>query len=205
MDLPNELWYNVFSFLTQRSMSKFSCLWNLHNLSTKEIEFIHCSNDLWFDTAKKGYIKLKKFLIQNGANLNIQNNYSSTSLQIASIYGHKEYAELLIKAGADLNSQDNIGWTALHNASRNDYKEIVELLIKAGADLNIQNKYGWTAMHLASKFGHEEIIKLLIANGADVSIQNNDGHTVLQQILSNYSCKDIVELLINAGANKSSF
>lgn len=45
MNLPTELWYNTFSFLTQKSLSKFSSLWNLHNLSIKEIELIHCSLD----------------------------------------------------------------------------------------------------------------------------------------------------------------
>jgi len=162
MQLSNELWYTVFSFLTQKSQSKFSCLLNLYNLSAKEILLIWISNDLWVDTARNGYIKLMKLLIKAGTDLNIQYNYGRTILYLSTMFGDKEIVELLIKAGnIDLNIRDDFGYTALHNASLHGDKEIVELLIKAGADLNIKNKYNRTALNLASLNGHKEIVKLL--------------------------------------------
>ena len=162
MDLPNEIWHNTFSFLTQHSQSKFSCLWNLHNLDTKEIELLWTSHDLWFDTVEKGYTKLMRFLIKSGTDLNIQYNYGRTILHLSTMFGDKEIVELLIKAGGvDLNIQDDFGYTALHNASLHGDKEIVELLIKAAADLNIQNKYYRTALYLASLYDNKECVKLL--------------------------------------------
>jgi len=97
MNLANELWYNVFSFLTNKSMSKFSCLWNLYNLGTKEIELMYASDNLWVDTAEKGYIKLIRVLIKVGVDLNIQNNTGVTALHLASIRGYKEIVKLLEK------------------------------------------------------------------------------------------------------------
>ena len=162
MQLSNELWYNIFSFLTQKSQSKFSCLLNLHNLSTKEILLIWTSNDLWFDIARNGYTKLMKLLIKSSVDLNIQYNYGRTILHLSTMFGYKEIVELLIKAGnIDLNIQDDFGFTALHIASLHGDKEIVELLIKASADLGIQNKYDRTALNLASLNDHKEIVKLL--------------------------------------------
>jgi len=132
MNLPNELWYNTFSFLTQKSQSKFSCLLNLYNLSTEEIELIWSSSNLWFDTASKGYSKLIKLLIKaGGVNVNIQDKDNLTPLHLASNRGNKDCVELLIKAGANVNIQNCFDNTALHLASNRGNKDCVELLIKA--------------------------------------------------------------------------
>ena len=200
MDIPNELWYTVFSFLTQKSMSKFSCLLNLHNLSTKEIKLTHRSNDLWFNAARKGYTKLIKLLIKYGdVDVNKQDNRGYTALHLASLYGYKDCVELLIKSGGNLNKQCNNDWTALHWASRYGYKDCVELLIKSGADLNKQDIYGYTSLHEASRNGHKECVKLLIkANGININKKDNDGDTALHKA-SKFGHKDCLELLVKAG------
>jgi len=163
MQLPTEIWYNVFSFLSQKSMSKFNSLLNLHNFDIEEIELLHDSNDLWFDIVRKGYIKSMKFLIKaGGININKQDNYNSTALHIASNRSYKDIVELLIKAGGiNINKQNNGGWTALHLASYNSHEKIVELLIKAGADINIQDNNNYTAFDWANMCSHKEIVELL--------------------------------------------
>ena len=163
MNTPTEIWYNVFSFLTYKSQGKFSSLWNLHNFSTKEIELIHCSNNLWFNTAKNGYINLMKLLIKaGGVNINIQENDGWTALHWAIIRDRKDCVELLIKSGINVNIQTEYGWTALHYACNYGHKDCVELLIKAGGiDVNVQDEDGDTALYLASYHGHTEIVTLL--------------------------------------------
>ena len=203
MNIPNDIWYNVFYFLTQRSQSKFSCLLNLYNLSTEEIELMFSSYNLWFDTAKKGYTKLMNFLIKaSGVDVNVQDSYGRTALHCASMYGHKECVELLIKADADINIQGRSGNTALHFASNyNSYKESVELLINAsGVNVNIQNNYGDTALHNASRYCNKDCIELLIKAGTDLNIQDNIGWTSLHNA-SKYSGKECAELLIKAGTD----
>ena len=195
MNLPNELWYTVFSFLTHKSQSKFSCLWNLHNLSTEEIELMYSSINLWFDTARNGYIKLMKLLIKTGStDLNKRDASCRIALHSANVYGHKDCIEFLIKAGADLNKQDIYGYTSLHEASIHGHKDCVELLIKAGAILDIQSNFGYTALHCASIHNHKEIIELLIQSGVNVSIQTNDGCTALVFAIR-CDHKEIIELL----------
>ena len=166
MQLSNELWYNVFYFFNQQSQSKFSSLWNLHNLSTEEIKLIYRSYDLWFDTARKGHTKLMKLLIKTGGtDINIQDNCGCTALHLASIYGCKEYVELLIKAGANVNIKNNYVKTALHSASIHGRKEIVEFLIKTGGvDVNIQDNDGKTALHYANLYDYKDIVTLLEKN-----------------------------------------
>ena len=176
MDLPNEIWYKTFSFLPQRSKGVFSNIWNLHNFSAEEIELLKTSNNLWFDTAKNGYIKLMKFLIKEGTDIHIKNKNDHTALHVSSWYGHKDCAEFLIKSGAVVNAQTNSGFTPLHNASMRGHKDCVEILIKAGVGVNIQDEGGRTALNEARMYGHKEIVELLIkAGGFMMNIPNNYG------------------------------
>ena len=161
MDLPNELWYKVFNNLTQKSQAKFSCLWNLYNLSLKEIQLLWSSDDLWFDCAKNGYIRLIQVLIQNGANVNVQNKYGKTAIHLANQYGHKDCIETLLRAGADVSIQNIYGRTALHWASIKGHKDCLEVLIKNNVDVNVQDKYDTTALHYASLYGHKDCVELL--------------------------------------------
>lgn len=144
MNLPNELWYDVFSFLTQESQRKFSCLWNLYDLSAKEIELIHSSNDLLCDCARKGYSKLMKLVSKQCNDPNIQDDAGNTALHWACSFGKKEIVEILIKAGADPNIQDNFGWTVLHCSKLLGHEEITEFLIKYSTDLSIKDNNGNT-------------------------------------------------------------
>jgi len=205
MDLPNEIWYNVFSFLTQQSKSKFSSLWNLYNLSTKEIELMFTSDDLWFKAIEKGYIKLIKLLIKYGdIDVNIQDVFDERRpLHFASYDGHTEIVKLLIKAGADLNVQNKFGETPLHFANMDGHKDCIELLINAGADVNIQDNDGWTALHFASYSGYKDIVELLINAGVNVNLLSYQEFNTALHFASSYGHKDCVELLIKAGTDVS--
>ena len=138
MDLPNELWYNIFSFLTQESQWKFSSLWNLHNLSTKEIELLLMSDNLWFEATKKGYIKLIKLLIKAGTNVSIQDDAGNTSLHWACSFGNKEIVEILINNNIDMNIHNKIGWLAIHCSALCGKHEITNFLIEAGSGMSIK-------------------------------------------------------------------
>ena len=140
-------------------------------------------------------------LIQNGADLNIQNNYGSSALYCAAGgRGNNKVITTLIEAGADLNIQNKVGKTALHNAAENGSNEVITALIKAGADLNIQSKIGWTALYYAAANGLNKVTTTLIEAGADLNIQNNEGWTALA-IAASSGHIDIVTTLMKAGAD----
>jgi len=96
--------------------------------------FVSASDtELLFRSVRRDdYFKVKR-LIEEGADVNAQNNYGDTALMIASKRGHTEVAKLLIEEGADVNAQDTLGNTALLWASRSGHTDIVKLLIEAGA------------------------------------------------------------------------
>ncbi len=57
-----------------------------------------------------------QFLIQNNADVNIQNNEGATLLIDAAISCRPDLAEILLKNGADTTLRDNYGKTALAHA-----------------------------------------------------------------------------------------
>ena len=112
--------------------------------------------------SRYGYTQVVKFLIDNGADLNIKGKYGWTALMYAAREGHTEVIKLLIDNGADLNHKNNGGVTALIYAAREGHTEVVKFLVDNGADMNIKTKYGDTALALATQYGNIEIVELLV-------------------------------------------
>jgi ankyrin repeat protein len=88
-----------------------------------------------------------KRLVNEGANVNLQNKYGCTPLHVA-CSRQPGLVEFLIERGANVNAQNNYGSTVLHYAC--EYQpSIVELLVKNGANVNIQNTFGYTPFYFA--------------------------------------------------------
>ena len=104
------------------------------------------SVEFW-EAARTGNIEAVKQHIAAGADVNAKVKFGWAPLHIATMFGHKETAELLISSGADLNAKDNNdGWIPLQYAAQKGHKEIAELLISKGADVNAKNKNGHTPL-----------------------------------------------------------
>tara|TARA_B100000941_G_scaffold190537_1_gene137340 strand:- start:2374 stop:2964 length:591 start_codon:yes stop_codon:yes gene_type:complete len=77
--------------------------------------------------------------IEYGSNLNIQDEeFLNTPLNIASIFGKSEIAQLLVDNNADLNLQNIDNFSPLCNAAAWGNTSIVSTLLDAGADLSIK-------------------------------------------------------------------
>ena len=77
---------------------------------------------------RKGDIEGLRKAIEEGADINIQDEYGSTILMIVSYYNRVEIVKLLIEKKAKLDIQDKYGKTALDYAKEKGNQEIVELL-----------------------------------------------------------------------------
>ncbi len=95
--------------------------------------FIITTTGRHFDTASEEHRKMIKLLIDNGADVNIENLNGRTAL-INAVYNKElEMIKLLLKYGADANALSRWGISALSVAKERNYTEIVEVLTKAGA------------------------------------------------------------------------
>lgn len=116
---------------------------------------------MYASTNQMGDLEPVEYLVENGADVDIQNSGGDTPLILASSAGYSEIIEYLLDRGADINHQDVYGDTALINASVNEYLDVIELLVNRGAKVNIRNERGNTALMTASMEGHLEIVEYL--------------------------------------------
>lgn len=127
-------------------------------------------------------LKLMKYLIENGANVNAKSASGKTILHLASQKGYLEIVKYLVdEKSVDLNVQDKFGSTCLHIASKCGHLEIVRYLVdKEGVDLNLQDIKGLTCLHMASERGYLGIVKCLVnKEGMDLNVQDLFGYTCL--------------------------
>lgn len=118
-----------------------------------------------------GNMRAAKVLIENGADVNIQNSKGKTALHYATeLYQNKPaLVEMLIKAGADINVVSEINSIPLHSSILHNDLESVKILVSHGADIELKNNSGFTALHQAAYYGKMDIVKYLLAKGANVN------------------------------------
>lgn len=150
------------------------------------------------EAASDNDIERVRSLIDAKAYVNAIDKYNSTALMKAAEKGHKEIVQLLIEANADLNIVNYLRLTALMLASDHGRKDITQLLLDAKADVNPGDRFGTTA--LMNAMNCKDITKLLLDADAKVNTINGDGDTALT-LAANFGNKDVVRLLLQAGAD----
>ena len=79
-----------------------------------------------------GNLKMVKYLIKAGAQMEEKNSKGKTSLHLAAVYGKSEIVKHLIEKGAMIEAQTNNGRTPLHLAKT---PEVAKYLIDNGAQI----------------------------------------------------------------------
>ncbi|WP_342263350.1 ankyrin repeat domain-containing protein [Spiroplasma endosymbiont of Clivina fossor] len=149
----------------------------------------------------KDAIDFIKFLLENGADVNLQEKKVSMSIINAINNNNWEIINILFDHGANVNFQDPlVNNTYLHIAARNGQLELVKLLLERGANPNIQEKKGLTPLYFAAQSDKTEVVQELLTNKnsknkIDINLPNNLGDTPLQ-ISSFYGHHKVVKLLL---------
>ena len=141
-----------------------------------------------------------KLLIDNGADIHVENIYGYTPLKLACDHKSPEIVRLLIKSGADINVQDYLGRTPLQFAFGEKLYDIATLLIKKGAAINEKDSGGLAPLHWACLRNQSDIAALLIEKSAYINDPDDAGRTPLHWAAGrNY--QNITQLLIDNDAD----
>ncbi|XP_052772153.1 poly [ADP-ribose] polymerase tankyrase-1-like isoform X2 [Mya arenaria] len=95
-------------------------------------------------------VEVAEFLLENGADVNVQDKGGLIPLHNASSYGHIDIAALLIKYNTSVNAVDRWGFTPLHEASQKGRTQLCSLLLAHGADPSMKNQEGQTPLDLTT-------------------------------------------------------
>lgn len=161
-------------------------------------------HELFFQAAKKDDAQCIRELLQNKrVNINAQDASGKTALSWSSYNKSAMALQELLKYHPDLNLANKYGWTPLKKAASCGNVKAVSLLIDAGADVNCADDEGYTP--LMNAHDNTEITQILISAGAHVNHQAfKDGTTPLMWATIE-SRKDVIQLLIAAGATDTLF
>ncbi|WP_285766332.1 ankyrin repeat domain-containing protein [Peribacillus sp. SI8-4] len=162
-------------------------------------------NEQLLQAAEKGDTETINSLIEDGADIDLQDSKGRTAIMIAAYHNDLKTAKILIAAGADVNIQDDMKNNPFLYAGAEGYLEILRATIDAGADPAMTNRYGGTALIPASEHGYVSVIKELL-NQTDIDINhvNNLGWTaLLEAIILNDGDEQqqTVQLLLDHGAD----
>ena len=139
-----------------------------------------------------GLDKILTLFLRNGIDINSQDSYGVTALQLAAKHGHKSIVQLLLENKASIDMENSSGETALYWAARNAHKIIAELLLMNGAKLMMKDNEGWSALDWAVIGGNDDLVKVLLEHGVDderdgidnaLFLAAHEGHEVTVQIL----------------------
>ena len=157
---------------------------------------------------EKYWKRILEFLLENGADINAQDEKGNTPLFTAFQHSIRSpFLMFLLQNGANVNMRDNTGRTLLHHLSipffgNNSMKMLI--LLENGANIESMDSDGNTPLHLAGGFGTDSGnlngIKLLLIKGARMDVENNNGDTPFKIAYMNNDVKSIL-LLLERGDN----
>uniref|UniRef100_A0A915Q6N0 Poly [ADP-ribose] polymerase n=1 Tax=Setaria digitata TaxID=48799 RepID=A0A915Q6N0_9BILA len=145
-------------------------------------------------------LEVARFLLENGAEVNLKDKGGLIPLHNASSFGHLEIAGLLIEYGAEVNHPDKWGYTPLHEAAQKGRTQICSLLLNNGADITLKNNEGLTALDITSTEDTKELLmarsalpvdlkKLpalhIVSEADELSVDDLPGSSFAQKILNN--------------------
>ena len=149
--------------------------------------------------ASKNRLEIVELLIENGAEVDSKGDPSTvfiwqggfTPLHYATVNGHKDIVELLINRGAQVNAKTDNGFTPRDWAIKRSHTHIADLLKTYGGKTS--------SIHTHVRDGDLAGVQAYLDAGVDINARDENGSTPLHwAALEGH--KDIVELLINRGA-----
>jgi hypothetical protein len=130
-----------------------------------------------------------RYLLDQGSNIDHQNQDGETALTLACTHDHEPVARLLLERGADPTTANYGKVLSLicANAGPDSSLDLVRLLLsdpRVIDTINHRSSEGRTALSLACMWGHREAARLLLQRGADPTIPTVEGMTPMDMATS---------------------
>jgi ankyrin repeat protein len=160
--------------------------------------------------SRGGHVKCCQYLIRQGADMNIKNNWGGSVVHDACCQaGRAGLLRFILQNGPDTLATDHhreIGSPLLDLSLTGDV-DMAKVLFEHGAvsSLVVPNYSGELPLHLAASEGHTELVKLFLERGAEktLSIPTTDGSAALHFACCVAGRDNIISLLLRPGVEES--
>lgn len=147
-----------------------------------------------------GHIEVVQVLLDRGADITKPGRHYVDSLHTACTLGNLDIVELLLDQ-RKINPLSQSYNLALQTSSDRGFSQIYALLQTFGPDPKARDELYGTALHAAVADGYTQIVKLMLEQKqGDINAVNEEHGTPLC-IASTTGNEEIVQLLLNSGAN----
>lgn len=152
---------------------------------------------------ESGHEAIARYLIGQGADINLKDKDKNSPLHNASYLGNLEIMDLLLKKGsASLNEGNFRGQTPLHFACERGHPDVVIRLLDAGGDIEARDLQGRTPLMTTVTSKNMEVVNALLKKGADINAALTRGpatYTTLT-VAAMSGFQGLVDLLIDKEA-----
>lgn len=167
--------------------SDLTTLQSILNTGTYEINATNSKQEpLILIATHNNNIEIAQLLIDNGANVNLQDTIQDSAYLYAGAQGRTEILDYMLQhADIDFSVVNRYGGNTLIPAAEKGHIDTVRLLVaNPNIDINFQNNFGYTALIEAVALTDgsktfQDIVQILVDNGADTNIRDNSGKTAL--------------------------
>lgn len=170
----------------------------------------HANNDAAVLFASKGMrgssisVETFSYLKSKGLNMGATDSEGRNALHfLASRNKDPEVFEFFLKKGLSLNRKDANGQTPYFNAFENNTPEIIALLLPKEKVTEKMNAEGENVIHIAAKRGNAEVLKLALTAENEIDGMSEIGLAPLHIAAMKSTDFELIELLLNAGADKT--
>jgi ankyrin repeat protein len=157
-------------------------------------------------------VEMIEVLLTAGADLQATESMGLSSLHIAAQRDSRGAVEALMQAGADIELRSLNGMNTLEHAAAWGSLDVIEYLAGLGADLNSRSEVitqghgyprdeGPTALGIAVWSGRLDSVQTLLELGAAVDAPSAAGNTPLLIAVFSGQASELVELLLEEGAD----
>ncbi|MCD9855925.1 ankyrin repeat domain-containing protein [Epilithonimonas sp. JDS] len=153
--------------------------------------------------------KIAELLLENKADINLQNKAGHTALFLACANRSEEMAKFLLEKGANatIDSKDSDGTSTLQWAIAYEWNDVVQKLLEQNIDVNSSSTETGRSVLLDALYSEtisEEVISTIIGKGANVNYINpKDGENALMMACRR-DFSDIAKMIVSKGGNVNS-
>lgn len=161
----------------------------------KDVE--RSTRNLFFYATRKGEIKKVESLLDEGLDIESEDQMGWAAMIQAAKYGQVSIVELLLRRGANPLHGTAGNRLPIHFAAEGGHLEIVRsLLSRDKSQLNARDHLGQTVLHKAARDSQEDVTEFLLSQeGIEPDPEDNDGWRPLMNAISRGNAKIVGMIL----------